>query len=237
MAKKLLLITAAAITAVAAVAGAIFYSAAARVKAADIQGYAQSAVSDYESMIRSLGVEEYKTNVEQAKEKDDEYDRQHPENKTSYTKNEMQAYAQVVSDGYGKLFQALKDYEFDKARVLAYDWTIGDGVGEWFMYRGPEYSHIDVSAIGQAVESYVPGANNSNDLSAKLNEKIAGFISEFTAQHDKKMNEFFKQACANPWPYHDDYKKRKTKPLLYIPRASKGRCTFPTSTGHTISGT
>lgn len=201
-----------------------------RVEALDIQGYAQAAVDDYKSMKGSLGIDAYEAKVKRAGEMDDEYDRQHPENRTSSVKNEIQAYTEVVSDGYGKLFSALGSYEFDKARVLARDSTIEEGVGKWYTYRQPGYEHIDASAIGKIMESYVPGtqgAKDINDYDARLKQKIAESISSFTEQHDRKMNDFFKKVCKDPWTYYDDYKKKEVKATFLYPKCVERKSYFP----------
>jgi len=210
-----------------AVIGMMVHGPVLRGEATDIKGYSQAAANDFKSMKKSLGVEQYEPKVKRAKEQDDEYDRQHPENRTTCTKNEMEAYAGVVSDGYSKLFAALNSYDFDKARVLSRDCTIDHGEKSWYKYRRPEYDHIDSSAIGQVIEAYVPGAEDIHDHGHKMSEKLAGFVSKFTEEHDKKMKDFFKKVFKNPWSYYDDYKKEQSQATFIYPKCAERTLYYP----------
>lgn len=211
---------------VAAVVGVIICGSPVKTEAADLEGYSQSAANDYKNMKNSLGIDGYEARIEKAKKQDDEYDEQH-QYKTNSIKYEMDAYAGVVSDGYGKLFSALGSSDFDKARILAMDWVIDKGVWQWYRYNGPEYDYIDVAAIGQTVGRYVPGAKDSNDHSAKLNEKIAEFVASFTEENDKKMKDFFKKVFKNPWPYYDDRNKKESQATFIYPKCAKRTLYYP----------
>jgi hypothetical protein len=166
-----------------------------------------AAGSEYAAMKDAL-VKQY----EDAYKRGEELDRQYYQaNRKDTIRNQVQAWQQIVTDGYDALFGFLKSGDFDKAHIIDSDNYFNEALRKPASYKSSWPAEI--GPAWSAVQRCCSAAD-SNECRYQILQKALPYYRDLANKIEEQIGGFFRSVDRGKLSYYDDYYK-KTQRFTY----------------------
>ncbi|MCJ7547324.1 MAG: Ig-like domain-containing protein [Deltaproteobacteria bacterium] len=175
--------------------------------AAGTDALLQGAVSDYNAMKDAL-VKQYEEQYKRGEELDRQY---YQANRKDTIRNQVQAWQQIVTDGYAALFGFLKSEDFDKAHIIDSDNYFNEALRKPVSYKSSWPAEIGpaLSAVQRCCST-----EDSNECRYQILQKALPYYRDLANKIEEQIGGFFRSVDQGKLSYYDDYYK-KTQRFTY----------------------